>query len=183
MTRKGTVLSSSFCPQQIFPILLLATLWVPRNAVKQSHVYRSPQCAGRGWQPPTLTPSHISSPTTFPHTKGQRNGEEKPAAQRTQKHRHPRRTARRSHAHGTPTAAKRGTERIQVHGTVPYFSLPRQIGITPHSRPWRVASHTHSEARRTPSAPSKYTQQAGASHPPAIAMGTETIVVADHRCL
>ncbi|EKF99882.1 hypothetical protein TCSYLVIO_009192 [Trypanosoma cruzi] len=75
----------------------------------------------------------------------------------------------------TQTTATRGARRIQIHGAVLYFSLPRRIGI---------ASHTHSEARRTPSAPFRV-QSAGRVQSPKCHRngGAQTLVVVDHRCL
>ncbi|RNC34907.1 hypothetical protein TcCL_Unassigned02261 [Trypanosoma cruzi] len=134
------------------------------------------------------TRTHSLSPFTPPLTRVKtwvgKSRRTTHARGRTQRHRQPRRTATKGHGHSTPTAATRGTGRIQVHAAVLYFSLPRRIGITPHSGSWRVASHTHSEARRTPSAPLRL-HSAGRRPVTLVApqWGTQTIVVADHRCL
>ncbi|RNC35478.1 hypothetical protein TcCL_Unassigned01643 [Trypanosoma cruzi] len=140
---------------------------------------------GRGWQPPMLTPPHTFSPTTFPHTKGQGRGEEKPAVQRTQKHRHPRRSAKKSHAHSTPTAATRGTGRTQGHGAVLYFPPPRRIGSTPTAGcgGWRPTPTVRHSAHHL--LPSKCTQQAGTRRPVNLLPSqrkTKTIV-AGRQCL
>ncbi|EAN82486.1 hypothetical protein Tc00.1047053505655.20 [Trypanosoma cruzi] len=159
---RGLSCPSSLCSQQILPILLLATPWVPQNAVKQSHVYGSPQCTGRGWQPHTLTLPHISSPTASPHTTGQRHGKGKPAAQRTQEHSYPRHTAKKK-----KKKRPQQERRVKFKSTALRFTSLFSDGL---------ASHTHSEARRTPSAPLRV-HSAGRgrapSHPRAIAMGEQ----------
>ncbi|EKF33809.1 hypothetical protein MOQ_002423 [Trypanosoma cruzi marinkellei] len=182
---RGLSRPSSFRPQQILSILLLATPWVPRNAVKQSRVYGSPQCVGRSWQSPTLTPPHMSSSTTFPHTKGQRH-EEKAAAQRTQKHRHPRRTARKSHAHSTPTAATRGTGRIQVHGAAALLpSAPTDWNCAPTAG---CGGRRHTSTVRHSAhhlLPPKCTRQAGARRLVSLlpSQRQKQKVFAGHQCL
>ncbi|ESS63181.1 hypothetical protein TCDM_09049 [Trypanosoma cruzi Dm28c] len=121
--------------------------------------------------------SHTSP---FAHTKWQCNVEKRLAAQHMHEgtkssnaiHVAMQQRALRTY---TQTTAKRGTWHIQIHGAVLYFSPPRRIGI---------ASHTHSEARRTPSAPLR--AQSAGRRPVTLVPSqwvTQAIVVVDHRCI
>ncbi|RNC32716.1 hypothetical protein TcCL_Unassigned04648 [Trypanosoma cruzi] len=124
---------------------------------------------GRGWQPPTLTPPHTSSPTTFPHKRTKTWRSE---------------SRRTTHAEAPPSTSRRKKESCAQHthdrnerdGAHP---SPRRCTLLPSAptdwnyAPQRaVASHAHSEARRTPSSPLQV-RSAGrgtaSSHPRAIA--------------
>ncbi|RNC47561.1 hypothetical protein TcCL_NonESM02611 [Trypanosoma cruzi] len=102
-----------------------------RGCQDEPHVCGGPQCSGQ-------VDSH---PHSAPLTKGQRQGEEKPAAQYIQEGTR-RSTAihivpQNSNANGThpqPQQEERGASKFT---TVLYLPHPEGIGITPHSRSWR----------------------------------------------
>ncbi|RNE99325.1 hypothetical protein TcG_12176, partial [Trypanosoma cruzi] len=125
-------------------ILSIHGLGAARGCRQEQLGWKKQMCGNNGH------PHSLTSPLTLlSHIKGRCYGEEKSAAQRTHKrirssnaiHVAMQQRALRTY---TQTAAKRGTWHIQIHGAVLYFSLLQRIGI---------ASHTHSEARRTPAAP------------------------------
>ncbi|RNC36632.1 hypothetical protein TcCL_Unassigned00390, partial [Trypanosoma cruzi] len=127
-----------------------------REAAEWCHVSEDPNV--RKQRPPSLP--HKSPLPSLSRTQGRCHGEEKPAAQHMHKA-YAERTSSTSHRRIEPCAQHKhgGKERdghIQVNTAVLHFSLPRRVGI---------ASHTHSEARRTQSAPSMCTQQAAAQSP------------------
>ncbi|RNC41575.1 hypothetical protein TcCL_NonESM08832 [Trypanosoma cruzi] len=115
-----------------------STAWVLRKAAERCHFCGRSKCAGTT---ATLTPSHIRS-LYSPTQKGGAVGREARRTAHAQGHKqkqcHTCRTAIKSLAHNTHTAAKRGTRRIQLHGAVLYFSPSRRIGIASHTRSWRI---------------------------------------------
>ncbi|RNF05702.1 hypothetical protein TcG_10563 [Trypanosoma cruzi] len=135
-----------------------------RGCQDEPHVCGGPQCSGQVDSHPRLPPL----------TKGQRHGEEKPAAQCIQEGTR-RSTAIRivpqnSNANSTQPRQQQEERGASNSTTVLYLPLPRRNSVTPHSRSWWVTPHTHSEARRTPSAfPSALNR--APSHPRTIAMG------------
>ncbi|RNC54520.1 hypothetical protein TcCL_ESM08054 [Trypanosoma cruzi] len=143
------ILLSSLCLEQTLTSSQ-STAWALQETADRSNVCGRSECAET-----TATITHLHSvhpPTQKDGVMERRNP--------TDIRGHEKATPSTSHrskvpcAQHTRTAATRGTGRIQVNTAVLQFSLLRRIG-----------THTHSEARRTPSAPSECTQQAGAQSP------------------
>ncbi|EKG02236.1 hypothetical protein TCSYLVIO_006745 [Trypanosoma cruzi] len=156
-------------------ILSIHGLGAARGCRQEQCVWNSQMCGNNG-HPHSLRHLHSLHPPT---QKGGAMGKRSPPHSACIKE-YAAATPYTSHCNKEPcanthTAATRGERRIQIHGAVLYFSLPRRIGI---------ASHTHSEARRTPAAPFRV-HPAGRVQSPKCHRngGTQTIVVADHRCL
>ncbi|RNC36058.1 hypothetical protein TcCL_Unassigned01003 [Trypanosoma cruzi] len=177
---------SSIRSQQALPILLLATPWVPRNAVKQSHVYGRPKCAGRGWQPPTLTP-RTHPLLQLSHTQKGKDMEKKSpphnACRSTAIHVAPQDRAVRT-AHPRPQQEGRGAYKSTA---LSFTSLrPDKLEVRPTAGcgGWRPALTVRHGAHHP--LPSECTQHAGARRTANLLTsqwGTKTIVVAEHRCL
>ncbi|RNC33503.1 hypothetical protein TcCL_Unassigned03798 [Trypanosoma cruzi] len=161
-----------------------------RGCREEPRVCGRPQCAERSRQPPTLSSSHLPAPP-IAHTQGRCSGREREvrrtthAKMHTQQQRHPRRTARKIHAHRTHTTAGEKRRSASKSRAQSFTSLCHD------KLAWRLTAvcgglvfHTHSEARRTPSA---LLRVHSAGRRPATLLpsqwGTQTIVVADHRCL
>ncbi|RNC54445.1 hypothetical protein TcCL_ESM08116 [Trypanosoma cruzi] len=97
-------------------------------------------------------------------------------------HAAPQETAVRT-AHRQPQREERGAPKPTAQSATAQSS---QIGIMPHSRLQWMVPRTHNEARRTPSPPFAEEAEGRAGHPVAPVpslRGTQTIVVADNRCL
>ncbi|RNC52157.1 hypothetical protein TcCL_ESM10644 [Trypanosoma cruzi] len=132
---------------------------------------------GAGRQPPTLTPIHKRARTwrresrRTVHSRGH-----------TQKHRHPHRTAKQQceqHTHGR-------NKMNEAHPIPPQsFTYPCPEGIalrlTAGLGGWRPI--LTNEARRTPSAPLRLHSSGRPVTLVPSQWGTQTIVVADYRCL
>ncbi|RNC35231.1 hypothetical protein TcCL_Unassigned01913 [Trypanosoma cruzi] len=105
----------------------------------------------------------------------------------TQQQRHPSRAARKIHAHRTHTTTGKVGRSASKNRAVSFNSLcPDKLASRPTAGCGGLVFHTHSEARRTPSVPLRvHSADRGRapSHPRAIAMGEQAIVVADHHCL
>ncbi|RNC41030.1 hypothetical protein TcCL_NonESM09435 [Trypanosoma cruzi] len=145
-----------------------------REAAKMSLTCVDPNARGRS----TATHTHP------PLTKGQGQGEEKPAAQCIQE------DTRRSTAihivpqnsnanstHPQPQQEERGASKST---TVLYLPLPRRNSVTPHSRSWHPTLTVRHGAHHP--LPSERTHQGAQSPSHHRNGGTQTINVADYRC-
>ncbi|KAF5215004.1 hypothetical protein ECC02_012344 [Trypanosoma cruzi] len=163
------------------PILSIHGL-VLQEAAEGSHVcVEDPNARGAVGSHPRSVPRTSPLPP-IAHTQGRCHGREREvrrtthAQMHTQQQRHPRRTARKIHAHRTHTTAGKKGRSASKNRAQSFTSL------CPDKLAWRLTAgcgglvfHTHSEARRTPSAPLRV-HPAGRgrapSHPRAIAMGS-----------